>query len=348
MEQQKTFLLGMTIEELKGVALNAGLPVYAARQIADWLYKKKITSIAEMSNIAVSKRAKLEEQYHIGLFPQVNRMVSSDETVKYLFPVDAGRFVETVYIPDNERSTLCVSSQIGCKMNCIFCQTGKQGFAGNLTAAEILNQIQSVSESDKLSNIVFMGMGEPLDNTDPLFRVLEILTSTYGYGWSPKRITVSTAGIIKGLKRFLDESQCNLAVSVHSPYPDERRSLMPIEKTNPIKDVIQLIRQYDFSHQRRVSFEYILFENKNDSIQHAKDLAKLLAGISCRVNLINYHAIPEIALKNCSMKKMELFRDVLNTKGITCTIRTSRGEDIAAACGMLSTEKMRKKKENFN
>ena len=337
-------LSGMTIEELKGVALNAGLPVYAARQIADWLYRKKITSISEMTNIAISKRTFLEEHYNTGRIPPVERTVSSDETVKYLFPVNAGRFVETVYIPANERTTLCVSSQIGCRMNCVFCQTGKQGFAGNLTSTEILNQIQSVPESDKLSNIVFMGMGEPLDNTDTLFRVLEILTSSYGYGWSPKRITVSTAGIIKGLKTFLDLSQCNLAVSINSPYPDERLTLMPIEKSNPIKDVIQLIRQYDFSHQRRVSFEYIMFENRNDSPQHAKDLAKLLAGIPCRVNLINYHTIPEVALKNCSMKKMIIFREMLNTKGITCTIRTSRGEDIAAACGMLSAERNFKKK----
>ena len=346
LEGTKTFLLGMTLEELKGVAVNAGLPAYGARQLADWLYKKKITSIAEMTNIAGSKRSFLDEHYHLGLFPPINRTVSTDETVKYLFPVGSERFVETVYIPDKERSTLCVSSQTGCRMNCVFCHTAKQGFAGNLTATEILNQIRSVSESDKLSNIVFMGMGEPLDNTDALFCVLEILTSSYGYGWSPKRITVSTVGILKGLALFLDLCQCNLAISIHSPYPDERRSLMPIEKTNPIQDIIQLIRQYDFSHQRRVSFEYIMFENKNDSAQHAKDLAKMLIGISCRVNLINYHAIPEVTLKNSNIKKMNLFRDVLNTKGITCTIRTSRGEDIAAACGMLSTEQWKKKKEN--
>ena len=337
-EPSKAFLLGMTLEELKGVAAKAGLPVYAARQIADWLYKKKITSIAEMTNIAISKRDFLEKQYQMGLFPPIKKIISSDGTIKYLFQVSCGHFVETVYIPADERATLCVSSQVGCRMNCVFCHTGKQGFAGNLTAAEILNQIRSIDESDNLSNIVFMGMGEPLDNTDVLLRVLEILTSSYGYGWSPKRITVSTSGILKGLKLFLDTSQCNLAISIHSPYPDERRQLMPIEKTNPLKDVIQLIRQYDFSHQRRVSFEYIMFENKNDSIQHAKELAKLLAGIPCRVNLINYHVIPSIALKNCNMKKMELFRDSLNTKGIMCTIRSSRGEDISAACGMLSTE----------
>ena len=345
--ESKAYLSGRTIEDLKGVAAKAGLPVYAANQMADWLYKKKVDSITEMTNIALSKRDFLEKHYELGLCPPVDRITSSDGTVKYLFQVGAGKFVETVYIPSDERSTLCVSSQIGCKMNCIFCMTGKQGFRGNLTATEILNQIRSVPETDTLTNIVFMGMGEPFDNTDALFTVLEILTAPYGYGWSPKRITVSTVGIMKGLRRFLDESSCNLAVSIHSPYSDERHSLTPIEKVHPIQDIIHLIRQYDFSHQRRVSFEYILFNHKNDSVQHAKDLAKMLTGISCRVNLIHFHAIPEVPLKKCNGKKMELFRDILIEKGITCTIRSSRGEDIAAACGMLSTTHSKKKLKNY-
>jgi len=338
-----TPLYGMTLNELKGVAAAAGLPPYAAKQIADWLYRKKITSIAEMTNIAQSKRDYLSAHYETGLTPPLKRIASADGTVKYLFPVASGKSVETVYIPAVERATLCVSSQVGCKLNCAFCMTGKQGFGGNLTASEILNQIRSVDEFEQLSNIVFMGMGEPLDNIEELFKVLEIMTSTDGYGWSPKRITVSTAGIIKGLQRFLDESLCNLAISLHSPYPDERRALMPIEKTNPIKEIIQLIRQYDFSHQRRVSFEYILFENRNDTVQHARDLAKLLTGISCRVNLISFHEIPNVPLKKCSLSQMEIFRNTLNVKGIISTIRTSRGEDIAAACGMLSTAQSKNK-----
>ena len=341
--ESKAQLSGMTIAELKEVAAKADLPAYAANQMADWLYKKKATSIAEMTNISLSKRDYLERRYETGVCPPVDRLISSDGTVKYLFPVGAGQFVETVYIPADERATLCVSSQIGCKMNCVFCMTGRQGFAGNLSAAEILNQIRSVPESDQLTNVVFMGMGEPLDNTDALFNVLEILTAPYGFGWSPKRITVSTVGVMKGLKRFLNESSCNLAVSIHSPYPDERRALMSIEKAFPIKDIIQLIKQYDFSHQRRVSFEYILFEKLNDSVKHANELAGLLTGLYCRVNLIHYHAIPGVSLKRCSLKKMELFRDTLNAKGVMCTIRSSRGEDIAAACGMLSTNPSKKR-----
>ena len=340
----KEYLSGKTVGELKTVASRIALPGYAARQRADWLYKKKVTTVGEMTNISADKRKLLSEHYEISSAPPVDATYSRDGTVKYLFAAGEGnRFIESVYIPSEDRATLCVSSQVGCKMNCIFCMTGKQGFSAQLTANEILNQIQSVPESKELTNIVFMGMGEPLDNTDELFKVLEILTAPYGYAWSPKRITVSTIGIIPGLKRFLDESSCHLAISLHSPYHEERLSLMPVEKVYNIDGIIDLLHSYDFSHQRRVSFEYILFEGLNDSGRHAKDLARLLKGIPCRVNLIRFHAIPGVDLKSSNEKKIELFRELLNADGITCTIRTSRGEDIFAACGMLSTAKNNKK-----
>ncbi len=335
----KRQLLGMTLDELKAVALEVGLPSYAGKQIADWIYKKRITQISEMTNIAVSKREMLQELCEIGAYPPSEFQKSEDGTIKYLYAAGLGRFVESVYIPTEDRATLCVSSQVGCKMNCLFCMTGKQGFTANLTANQILNQIQSLPEHETLTNIVFMGMGEPLDNVNELFKVLEILTASYGYGWSPKRITVSTIGVMKGLKRFLDESDCHLAVSLHSPYPEERLSLMPVEKAYPIKNVIDLIKQYDFSHQRRVSFEYIVFKGLNDSLKHADALCRLLKGFPCRVNLIRFHAIPNVPLHTSDLEKMEAFRDYLNNKGVVCTIRASRGEDIFAACGMLSTAK---------
>lgn len=341
--KQKRPLLGMTLDELKNVAIEADLPVYAAKQIADWLYKKQVTDISEMTNIAAAKRALLAEKYEVGIFPPVESAKSVDGTIKYLYRAGEGDFVESVYIPAEDRATLCVSSQIGCKMSCLFCMTGRQGFSGNLTAHEIINQIRSLPERDKLTNVVFMGMGEPLDNTDELFKALEILTSAYGYAWSPKRITVSTIGVLKGLKRFLDESECHLAVSLHSPYPEERQSLMPAEKAFPVYKVLDLIRKYDFTHQRRVSFEYIVFKGLNDTSRHALALAGLLKGIPCRVNLIRFHAIPDIDLESSDMRRMENFRDILNEKGVICTIRSSRGEDIMAACGMLSTEKKMKK-----
>ncbi len=271
-------------------------------------------------------------------------MKSVDGTIKYLYPAGPGNFVESVYIPTEDRATLCVSSQVGCKMNCLFCMTGKQGFTKNLSANEILNQIQSLPETEELTNIVFMGMGEPLDNVDELFKVLEILTAPYGYAWSPKRITVSTIGVAKGLKRFLEESECHLAVSLHSPYPGERLSLMPVEKVFPARDIIETIKQYDFTHQRRVSFEYIVFKNLNDDLQHAKALVSLLDKVPCRVNLIRFHAIPNVPLESSDLTRMEVFRDTLNAAGIVCTIRASRGEDIFAACGMLSTAHKQQKR----
>jgi 23S rRNA (adenine2503-C2)-methyltransferase len=330
----KKQLLGMTLVELGEISSEAGLPSYSAKQIADWLYKKKVTSISEMTNIAASKRAYMEKHFEIGLMPPAQSVKSTDGTVKYLFPT-SGSFVEAVYIPSTERATLCVSSQAGCKMSCLFCMTGRQGFTANLTAGEIINQVQSLPEAGTLTNIVFMGMGEPFDNTREVLKALDILTGDYGYAWSPKRITVSTVGA-KGLKRFLDESTCNLAVSLHATNSAERLSIMPVEKAFPIYKIIELIKQYDFSHQRKLSFEYIIFKDLNDSIQHAIVLAGLLKGISCRVNLIRYHAIPDTPLDCVDMKKMEVFRDTLNNRGIIATIRTSRGEDISAACGMLS------------
>ena len=314
------------------------MPAFTAEQIAVWLYKKKVSSIDEMTNISLVRREKLKKTCEIGRVPFTRLQKSSDGTLKYLFPVSGNAYIETVFIPDKERATLCVSTQVGCRMNCRFCMTGKQGFTARLSSAEIMNQILSVPESDSLTNVVFMGMGEPLDNTEALFKSLEILTSNYGFGWSPKRITVSTIGLIPGLKRFLEESQCHLAISIHSPFPEERRSLMPAEKAHPIEKVVEMIKQYDFSHQRRVSFEYILFGGLNDDLNHARALVRLLHGISCRVNLIKYHAIPGVDLPETKLDAMIPFRDFLSSKGIISTIRLSRGEDILAACGMLSTK----------
>ena len=338
---EKKKLMGMTLAELQQVAAEVGLPGYTAKQMADWLYKKHVTEVSEMTNVALAKRSALAERYEVGAYPPAMAQRSVDGTIKYLYAAGEGHFVESVYIPTEDRATPCVSSQVGCKMNCLCCMTGKQGFSANLTANQILNQIQSLPERESLTNLVFMGMGEPLDNVNELFKVLEILTAPWGYGWSPKRITVSTVGAMKGLRRFLEESECHLAFSLHSPYPEERLSLMPVEKAFPAQEVIDLIRHYDFTHQRRVSFEYIVFKGLNDDLKHADALARLLRQIPCRVNLIRFHAIPNVPLQTSDMARMEAFRDRLNAKGVVCTIRASRGEDIFAACGMLSTAKSR-------
>jgi len=338
----KERLLGKTLNELTAIVKQEGMPGFTAKQICEWLYKKKVTSIDEMTNLSIKNRALLNERYEIGAEKPLSSQKSKDGTIKYLFGTRTEKPVESVFIPDKERATLCVSSQIGCKMDCYFCMTGKQGFNGNLSANEIINQVQSIPENESLTNIVFMGMGEPLDNADELFKALDILTMPWGYAWSPKRITVSTIGLQKGLKRFLDESQCHLAISIHTAFPDKRLSIMPIEKACPITGIIPVLREYDFSKQRRLSFEYILFRNFNDSRQDALELCRLLKGLDCRVNLIRFHAIPGVDLMPSEMTTIEAFRDIIAQHHITCTIRSSRGEDIFAACGMLSSEKTKK------
>jgi 23S rRNA (adenine2503-C2)-methyltransferase len=330
-------LLGQTLGELELLAAGLGMPSFTAKQITDWLDKTNVGAIDAMTTLSLTQREKWKENHTVGRLDYSYRQESVDGTRKYLFPVSAGKFVETVYIPDKERATICISSQVGCKMNCLFCMTGKQKFGSQLTSCEILNQILSLPEYEQLTNFVFMGMGEPLDNESELFKVLEILTADYGLALSPKRITVSTVGILPELKRLLDETRCHVAISLHSPYHEERLSWMPVEKAFPAEKIIRLIKQYDFSHQRRISFEYILFGGLNDDRKHARDLATLLSGIPCRVNLIKYHRIPGVDLPETNPENMIPFRDYLSSRGIISTIRSSRGEDIFAACGMLSS-----------
>lgn len=329
----------MTLAELQSLVKQLDMPAFSAKQIASWLYDKKVKSIDEMTNLSLKHRDLLKELYEVGAYAPVEAMRSVDGTIKYLYQVGETHFVESVYIPDDDRATLCVSSQVGCKMNCEFCMTGKQGFSANLTAAQILNQIHSLPERDKLTNVVMMGMGEPLDNLDEVLKTLEVMTASYGYAWSPKRVTLSTVGLRKGLKRFIEECDCHLAVSLHSPLPLQRRELMPAEKAFSITEIVDVLRQYDFSKQRRLSFEYIVFKGVNDSLSYAKELLKLLRGLDCRVNLIRFHAIPNVDLEGVDMDTMVRFRDYLTSHGLFTTIRASRGEDIFAACGMLSTAK---------
>lgn len=336
----KTALLGKTLAELQQVALSVGLQKFAGKQLAEWLYVRRATSFDEMSNISLKGRQALAEQYTIGRHEPVAEAVSTDGTKKYLFRLqgDEARgdvFIESVYIPDNDRATLCVSTQAGCKMGCKFCMTGTLGFHGHLSAAEILNQIFSIPDSDKLTNIVYMGEGEPMDNIDHVLRSLQVMTEGWGCAWSPKRITVSSVGVVPGLERFLKESECHLAISLHNPFGAERQDIMPIEKRYHLDQVIALLKQYDWQHQRRVSFEYICWNNQNDTIRHAKELVRLLKGLPCRMNLIRFHAGVDQAFANSDEKQMEWLRDYLTDNGITTTIRRSRGEDILAACGML-------------
>ncbi len=337
MDCTKKVLMGMTPDELKAEVKMLGMPAFTASQILKWLYTKHVTDIGEMTDISKANRELLASRFVVGGMPPLDCQRSVDGTVKYLFPTANGKFVETVYIPDNDRATLCVSCQVGCKMNCLFCQTGKQSFEGSLTAGDIINQIYSLPEREHLTNVVFMGQGEPMDNLDNVLTATKILTSGYGYAWSPKRITVSSVGVKNKLKRFLDESDCHVAISMHSPLPEQRRKLMPAERQMSIVQVVELLKQYDFTHQRRCTFEYIMFGGLNDSLTYAKEIIRLTQGLECRVNLIRFHDVPGVDLHTSDTKQMENFRDYLTNHGVTATIRASRGQDIFAACGLLST-----------
>ncbi len=341
----KEKLLGKTLPELQEIAARQGLPAYAAKQIAQWLYQKRVTDIGAMTNLSKEARAALAETYEVGRVAPVEAFTSVDGTRKYIFPTAVpAKYIETVMIPQYEdgseggvaRATVCVSSQIGCKMGCRFCMTGRGGFHGHLSAAEILSQLLGIDEAESLTNAVFMGMGEPLDNWSEVSRALTVITADWGLAWSPKRVTVSTIGVLPNLEKFLDGSRCHLAVSLHDPFPDERAALMPVQKGWPLQDVLALIRRYDFTGQRRVSFEYTMFAGVNDTLRHADALARLLRGLPCRVNLIRFHTIPDSPLHTSAPEVITAFQARLQKAGITTTLRASRGEDILAACGLLA------------
>lgn len=331
------YLYGQTLSQLEALCNRLEMPRFAAKQIARWLYDKHATTIEAMSDLSVRHRALLAETYEVGLTAPEKVSISTDGTKKYLYRTSQNHFIESAYIPDGDRATLCISSQAGCRMGCRFCATGRQGLQHSLSTNEILNQIGSLPERERLTNVVFMGMGEPLDNLDNLLPALEVLTSAWGFGWSPTRITVSTAGVASRLERFLEATQVHLAVSLHNPFPHERAEIMPVEKAWPIREVVEILRRYDFTHQRRVSFEYIVMSGLNDSPRHIRELCRLLDGIKCRINLIRFHKIPGSPYFSPDDRAMIAFRDALTAKGIHTTIRTSRGEDIQAACGLLST-----------
>lgn len=337
MEEVRINLLGMTLEQLRSLAVANGLKSFVGNQIARWIYVNRVKTIDEMTSLSVKARAMLSEHYQVGRSEPLRVARSTDGTVKYLFEGAGSRDIETVMIPDRDRATLCVSSQAGCKMNCRFCMTGRQGFHGNLSVAQIINQVLSVENSADLTNIVFMGMGEPTDNLDAVMQAIEVLTAPWGLAWSPKRITVSTIGNIPALRRLCQQSRVHIAVSVHAPYAAERQSIMPVERAWPISEVMALLTEFDWAHQRRLSVEYIVFKGLNDSPRHAMALARLIKGTDARVNLIRFHHVDGVDdLDGVSQRHMEDFRDRLNELGVTATIRASRGEDIDAACGQLA------------
>ena len=338
--EQLPCLLGMTLQQLKEVVAALGLPAFTAKQLAEWIYGKRVSDFDAMTNLSKTARQRLAETWRVGMEAPVDAVRSADGTVKYLFRAGDSHYIESVYIPEGDRATLCISSQIGCKMNCRFCATGRQGFSGQLSVAEILNQVQCIDQPDSLTNVVFMGMGEPMDNLDNVLQAIEIMTASYGYGWSPKRITVSSVGLIPGIRRFLDSCSCHLAISLHAPNDTVRATLIPAQKAYPAGELLDVLRQYDFSHQRRLSFEYTMFQGVNDTPADARELARNLQGLDCHINLIPFHAVDGTGLRPTPPAEMERFMDLLNRLHFPTTIRRSRGQDIEAACGLLSTKRM--------
>lgn len=341
-------LLGKTRDELTQLSVALGLPSFTGGQLAYWLYKTDIDSFDQMTNISKKTRSLLNENYDLGINKPISVKESVDGTKKYLFNAGNAKFIETAYIPDGDRHTLCVSSQVGCKMGCLFCMTGKQGFQGHLSAGEILNQVRSIAERTAITNVVYMGMGEPFDNPDAVMKSTAILTAEYGFAISVRKVTVSTIGIIPAMKDFLETSKCNIAVSLHTPFDDERRKLMPVQNVYPIKDVIETVQHYDLGKYRRVSFEYIMFKGVNDTRRHVNELARLLNKVNCRINLIRFHSIPGTPLESSDEDTILDFQKALNAKGIVTTIRASRGQDIDAACGLLSTKELVKQKQDIS
>jgi 23S rRNA (adenine2503-C2)-methyltransferase len=339
-QRMKEPLFGKTLFELRATTDAAGLPAYSAAQIADWLYKKNAESFDAMLNLPKRARAFLSDRFTPEVRGPLKSVESSDGTRKYLFPAGESGFVEAAFIPEEDRATLCLSVQVGCKMGCLFCMTGRQGFQGNLSAGEILSQFRSLPEREKITNIVYMGMGEPLDNLENVLSSLEILTSDYGFAMSPTRITVSTIGMLPALESYLDRNRCHLAVSLHTPFEGERQRLVPMEKVHPIRDILSALKRRAWDGQRRVSFEYIVLDGVNDTPRHVAELVKALAGLRCRVNLIPFHPIPNTTLAPSPRERIEIFENLLREGGILATIRQSRGLDISAACGLLSTREL--------
>lgn len=332
-------LFGMTLPALQDLMKELSFPGYTAAQVASWLYSSRVDAVDAMLNLSKDRRRVLGQVAEVGVAAPSDVQVSVDGTRKYLFPTSVGKDVETVYIPDGERATACISSQVGCRMACAFCMTGRQHFSGQLSSGDILNQLRSMPESASLTNIVYMGMGEPFDNLQAVLDSIDVLTSPWGFGMSSRRITVSTVGVIPGIEAFLQRTRCHLAVSLHNPVEDERAAMMPAQRRYPISEVVACLRKYEFNDYRRLSFEYIVFEGLNDTPQHARAMSRLLNGLNCRVNLIRFHTIPDSPFRGASPQRLLDFQQQLQAKGLTVTIRHSRGEDIMAACGMLSTLK---------
>lgn len=330
-------LCGMTPDEILTHAGRNSGTLRDAVSAANSLYKRRISNIEEFPGLPKAFRKELLKSSETGFFSPSDLEMSVDHTVKYLFRNDQGLLYETVYIPDGKRNSVCVSTQSGCRMGCPFCATGKYGFHGNLSVRDIVNQIISVPVTEKITHVVFMGMGEPMDNLDNVLKACRIITAQWGMAVGVKNVTVSTIGIEPAIREFLEKCGCNLSFSLFSPFPEERIRVIPAERKYPARRIIDLMKQHSTTKKRRMTIAYVMIKGINDTDKHLEAIIKLAGGSKVRVNLLTYHRIQGEVYESSSPEKMHYFKYNLITSGISASIRRSRGEDVSAACGLLAS-----------
>lgn len=333
---EKNRLCGLTVDGLISLIPDMELSIQHASKIANSIYKNGIPSITGINGISKKLKAEFDKVSEVGIISPFSSETSSDGTIKYLF-INDGKKYETVFIPEGKRNTVCVSSQSGCRMGCPFCVTGKYGFHGNLDAREIISQVIGIPESRKITHVVFMGMGEPMDNLQNVLKACDILTAEWGLSIGRKNITVSSVGITPGINEFLQVSECNLAVSLFTPFSDERRTIVPAERKFPVHEIIELLKAFPVTKKRRLSLTYVMIKGLNDSDAHLVSLKALVGNSGIRINLLPYHPLPDDQRESSSPDRIHYFKHSLVTSGISASVRKSRGSDISAACGLLAS-----------
>jgi 23S rRNA (adenine2503-C2)-methyltransferase len=332
----KKSLCGLTAEEILDLIRASGFTAAHALLISNSIYKKSISDISDIAKIPNRLKEELSDIAVSGINLPLSSEVSADKSAKYLFRTETGKEFETVYIPDIKRNTVCVSTQSGCRMGCSFCVTGRYGFRGNLSAGEIVNQIIAIPKADKVTHIVFMGMGEPMDNLENVLKACRIITAEWGLAISSRNVTVSTVGIMTGVKQFLERSACNLTISLYSPFSEERKKSIPAENQYPVKEIIDMMKNFPVKKKRRLSLAYVMIKDLNDTDCHLEGLKSILKGSQIRINLLPFHPGWNDQNFSSSTERMQFFKHNLIVSGISASIRKSRGTDISAACGLLA------------
>ncbi|MGH7798742.1 MAG: 23S rRNA (adenine(2503)-C(2))-methyltransferase RlmN [Candidatus Binatia bacterium] len=339
----KPNIKNLSFSELTAFLADCKQPVYRAEQIRQWLFQKRATSFSEMTNLSRTLREQLEANFTIGRLKTIHRAQSGDGTVKFLFGLGGGVSIESVLIPEARRLTLCISTQAGCGFGCAFCATAVLGLKRNLTASEMVDQVieasRTLSREQRISHIVLMGMGEPLANYGETLKALEIISDgEWGIGISPRRVTLSTVGLVPQIQRLMEDSHVNLAISLHAPTDELRGELMPVNRKYSLTQLLDCCRALPIPRRKRITFEYVLLGGVNDSEHHARQLAKLLRGIPSKVNVIPFNSHPGNSFSRPSTGQIERFQNVLRDLGVQINVRRPRGDDIQAACGQLQGE----------